>query len=152
MPRIARVVIPYCPHHITQRGNYKQITFESDTDYMKYIRWLEYYKEKFGLLILAFCLMPNHVHMAAVPKYHISMAKTLNICHMRYSQYFNKKNNDVGHLWQGRFFSCPMDETYLYSAIKYIENNPVRAKLVKNADISIKRACSDGGQTNWIYY
>lgn len=134
MARIARIVVPKCPHHITQRGNYKQITFDSDKDYHKYVSWLEYYKNKFGLGILAFCLMPNHIHLAAIPASNASMAKTLNVCHMRYSQYFNKKSNKTGHLWQGRFYSSPLDAPHLYSAIRYIENNPVRANLVKCAE------------------
>ena len=60
------------------------------------------------------------------------MAKTFNTCHMRYSQYLNRKNKVAGHLWQGRFYSCALDEQHLYAAIRYVETNPVRAKLVKD--------------------
>ncbi|MFQ5952223.1 MAG: transposase [Candidatus Omnitrophota bacterium] len=134
MPRIARIVSPGHPHHITQRGNFKQITFVDNKDYLKYLYWLEKYGKEHGLLILAFCLIPNHVHLAAVPPENTSLAKTLKICHMRYSQYFNKKNNHTGHLWQGRFYSCVLDETHLYSVVRYIENNPVRAELVKKPE------------------
>lgn len=78
--------------------------------------------------------MVNHVHFIAVPVKHDSMASTFNTLHMRYSQYFNMKHNVTGHLWQGRFFSCALDERHLYAGIRYVENNPVRARIVKKAD------------------
>ena len=132
MPRIARVVALDYPHHITQRGNYKQPTFIEDKDYSVYLQWLNDYCVKYKLDILAYCLMPNHVHFIAIPRSEESLAKTFNTCHMRYSQYFNKKNNMRGHLWQGRFYSSILSEPHLYAAVRYIENNPVRAKLVKS--------------------
>ena len=78
--------------------------------------------------------MPNHVHFVTIPQKEYSLARTFNTCHMRYSQYFNKKKKLTGHLWQGRFFSCILDEKYLHAVVKYIENNPVRAKLVKRPE------------------
>jgi len=132
MPRIARLVVVGIPHHITQRGNYKQEVFSGREDYCRYLEWLKEYKGKHNLSVLAFCLMPNHVHFIAIPYKEDSLAKTFNTCHMRYSQYHNKKQQVTGHLWQGRFYSCPLDEGHLYEAIRYIENNPVRAKLAKD--------------------
>ncbi len=129
MPRIARVVVTGYPHHVTQRGNYKQATFTEDSDYVRYLGWLSEYAKKYALSVLSYSLMPNHVHFIAVPKKEDSLAKTFNACHMRYSQYFNRKNDQRGHLWQGRFYSCVLDERHLYAAIKYVEKNPVRAKL-----------------------
>lgn len=134
MPRAARIVAVGYPHHITQRGNRNQNVFNKDLDYRRYLKWLERYRNEYGLSILAYCLMPNHVHFAAVPRKEVSLAKTFSVCHTLYSQYFNKKSNASGHLWQGRFYSCILDEKHLYAAIRYIENNPVRAKLVKSAE------------------
>ncbi len=134
MPRIARIVLEEYPHHITQRGNYRQKVFLKDEDYIAYLNWIKEYSKKFNLDILAYSLMPNHIHFIAIPHKADSLAKTFNFSHMRYSQYFNKKNNATGHLWQGRFYSCILDETHLLQAIRYIENNPVRAKLVKRAE------------------
>ena len=134
MSRIARVVVTGYPYHITQRGNYKQNTFVEETDYIRYLMWLEKYRNKYNLSFLAYCIMPNHVHFIAIPEKDDSLAKTFNTCHMRYSQYFNRKRKVVGHLWQGRFYSCALDEQHLYSAIRYVETNPVRAKLVKNPE------------------
>lgn len=132
MPRIARAVAPDYPHHVTQRGNYRQTVFEDDQDYRQYLGWLREYSLKYDLKIWAYCLMSNHVHFICVPCNADSLSKTFNTLHMRYSQYVNRKKKMKGHLWQGRFFSCTLDERYLYAAIRYVENNPVRAKLVKS--------------------
>ena len=78
--------------------------------------------------------MPNHIHFATTPKTEDSLAKVFRSTNMNYAQYFNKKYNRVGHVWQCRFFSCAMEETHLYSTIRYIENNPVRANLVPRAE------------------
>jgi len=77
--------------------------------------------------------MSNHVHFVVVPLKEDSLAKTFNTLHMRYSQYFNQKSKVKGHLWQGRFYSCILDERHLYAAVRYVENNPVRVKIVKKA-------------------
>ena len=77
--------------------------------------------------------MPNHVHFIAVPGKEYSLSKTLSACHMCYAHYINRKNRLTGHLWQGRFYSCILGESHLYAAVRYIENNPVRANLVEKA-------------------
>ena len=134
MPRIARIVSVGYPHHITQRGNNKEDIFINDADYMHYLKWLEECISKYKVSILAYCLMPNHVHFIAVPMAYYSFAKTFKVCHMLYSQYFNRKQVRIGHLWQGRFHSCVLNEKHLYAAIRYVETNPIRAKLVKKAE------------------
>lgn len=134
MARIARAVAVEYPHHITQRGNYRQTVFGSDKDYLLYLEWLKTYAEKYSIKIWAYCLMRNHVHYIAVPMAADSFSRTFNTLHMRYSQFVNKRENTAGHLWQGRFFSCALDEKYLYAAVRYVENNPVRAGVVQRAD------------------
>lgn len=134
MPRIARVVAPGYPHHITQRGNYQQNVFEDENDFKQYLFWLKEYSTKYYLRIWAYCLMINHVHFVCIPDRADSLSKTFNTLHMRYSQYFNAKKKVKGHLWQGWFFSCMLDEKHLYSAIRYIENNPVRANIVNSPE------------------
>lgn len=133
MPRVSRIVAVGYPHHITQRGNYRQSVYENEEDYTQYLQWLKEYSHKHSLKIWAYCLMSNHVHFVAVPMKEDSLAKTFNTLHMRYAQYFNQKNKVKGHLWQGRFYSCILDESHLYAAIRYVENNPVRARIVKKA-------------------
>ncbi|MHC4114880.1 MAG: transposase [Planctomycetota bacterium] len=134
MPRIARIVAVGYPHHVTQRGNNKEKIFIDDTDYLHYLKWLEQYTKEYKLSILAYCLMPNHIHSVVVPLVLHALSKCLKICHMLYSQYFNRKEDRVGHLWQGRFHSCVLDEKHLYAAIRYVETNPVRAKLVQKPE------------------
>lgn len=131
MPRVARIVTVGLPHHITQRGNYGQNIFLDDNDRRQYIAWIEEYSKKYKLSIVAYCLMQNHVHFIAIPDRENSFARTFNTAHMRYSQYLNKKMQTRGHLWQGRFYSCVLDELHLIAASKYIERNPVRARIVR---------------------
>ena len=133
MPRDARIVAPNFPHHVTQRGNYKQKVFYTKKDYVLYLEWLDEYANKYELSIIAYCLMPNHVHFIAIPTYENSLASTFRICHTRYASYLHKKKNLKGHLWQGRFFSSVLDDAHLYAAVKYVELNPVKAGLVKHA-------------------
>ena len=133
MPRIARVVAVGLPHHITQKGNYCQDVFLDVDDRTRYLAWIKEYSLKYELSILAYCLMRNHVHFIAVPLKDDSLAKTFNTAHMRYSQYFNKKLRQRGHLWQGRFYSCVLDEPHLMLAARYIERNPVRAGIVEKS-------------------
>jgi len=134
MPRIARAVAVGFPHHITQRGNYRQSVFQSDEDYLQYREWLTQYSKKYGLKIWAYCLMSNHVHYIAVPMEEDALARTFNTVHMRYSQHANTRQNNRGHLWQGRFYSCALDEKHLYAGVRYVENNPVKARVVKKAE------------------
>jgi len=133
MARIARVVVPELPHHITQRGNFGQDTFFTDEDRTCYLSWLKAYAQRYGLRIWAWCLMTNHVHFVAVPEAKGSMAKTFNQTHMRHAQRINSRFKINGHLWQARFYSCVLDEPHLYRAVRYVENNPVRAGLVRQA-------------------
>jgi putative transposase len=135
MPRIARVVVPEYPHHITQRGNYRQDIFQGDADRRHYLTLVAEYSRKFNVTILAYCLMNNHVHFIVIPHNKDSLADTFHIVHTRYSQYFNKKLKTAGHLWQGRYYSCVLDERHLLAAARYVERNPVRAGMVnKPAD------------------
>lgn len=131
MPRRPRLIVPGMPHHVTQRGNNKQPVFDDDGDMRRYLVWMSEYCVKFNLDILAYCLMPNHVHFIIVPEDDASLSKALNAINMRYSQYRNRKNKSSGHVWQGRFFSCVMDEKHMIAAARYIERNPVRAKMIR---------------------
>ncbi|MBU2573107.1 MAG: transposase, partial [Elusimicrobia bacterium] len=134
MPRLARVVGVGLPHHVTQRGNYRQEIFNNDSDRERYLIWVAEYTRKNNLSVLAYCLMANHVHFVVVPSREDSLARAFNSAHMRYSRYFNGKHKIAGHLWQGRFYSCVLDDRHLLAAARYTERNPVRAKLVPRAE------------------
>ena len=130
MPRTARLVVPDVPYHVVQRGNYRQDIFEDDEDKTFYMELFLQYSKQHKLKLYAWCLMSNHVHFIVEPSSESTLAKVFNTTHMRYSQYFNKKKGVRGHLWQGRFFSCPLDNEHLYEAIRYVELNPIRAGIV----------------------
>ncbi len=129
MPRLPRAIAVGYPHHITQRGNHREAVFTEPGDYSRYLKWLAQYAEKYGFDVWAYCLMPNHVHLVGVPGNEDSLAKTFNTVHMKYAQHYNRKSGETGHLWQGRFFSCVLDEHHVYAAVRYVEMNPVRGGL-----------------------
>jgi len=133
MARIARVVVPALPHHVVQRGNRCQKVFFSDEDRKTYLDYLKIYAKPAGINIWAYCLMDNHVHIIAVPDKKESLTSGFSEAHRRYTRFINFKQGWRGYLWEGRFKSYPLSQKHLYAAIRYIENNPVRAQIVKKA-------------------
>lgn len=134
MPRIARLVVPGYPHHVTQRGNRRQRTFFEEADYQAYIAFLCELKDRVRVDVWAYCLMPNHVHLVLVPLRRDSLAKLLGVAHHRYARHVNLRHEWQGHLWQERFHSTVMDEQHLLAAVRYIELNPVRSGLCSRAE------------------
>ncbi len=132
MPRTARIVIPLVPHHITQRGNNQQDVFFTNKDRGVYLKLLKKQSTKYNVEILGYCLMSNHVHILAIPCEEDSLAKSIGRTHLIYAQYINELQKRSGHLWQNRFFSCPLDTRHFWAAMQYIERNPVRANLVEH--------------------
>lgn len=132
MPRLPRIVIPGLPHHITQRGNRRQQTFFSAEDYQTYLELMHEACDRYRVKLWSYCLIPNHIHLIAVPPTKASLAKAIGRGHESYTRYINFKMKWRGYLWQGRFGSSPMDEEYLLLAARYIELNPVTARLVAN--------------------
>ena len=135
MPRLARTVFANVPHHITQRGNRREDIFFTDEDREIYLAWLTDYCQEHNVDILAYCLMTNHIHLVAVPTTKEGLQNVLKPLHMRYAQRFNRQRGLKGHVWQGRYFSAPLDDSYLWAAIRYVERNPVRAGIVKKAEL-----------------
>lgn len=134
MPRIARVCAVNYPHHITQRGNNRGDVFFDDEDKAFYLKTLSGYGKKWGLDIWAYCLMTNHVHILVTPEQEESLARGIGGTNLVYTQYINRKYKRSGRLWQNRFYSTMIEkEPYLWAVIRYIELNPVKAKLVKKA-------------------
>jgi putative transposase len=134
MPRIARYVFPGLPYHVVQRGNRRENVFFGDADRTAYLRWLSEYCAFYGVQILAYCLMTNHVHFVAVPATEDAFETTFRALHTRYAMRVNRVRQSTGHVWQGRPFSAVLDEAYLYTAVRYVELNPVRAGMVGKAE------------------
>ena len=120
------------PHHVTQRGNARREVFETDSDRLVYLSLLRQQAELQKLGILGYCLMPNHVHLIVVPHREDALRTALRNAHGRYAAYLNARQASSGHVWQGRYYSCPMDEAHLWSALRYAERNPVRAGMVSD--------------------
>ena len=135
MARIARIVVPGYPHHVTQRGNRRQETFFCDDDYREYISLMSQWCGENRVEIRAYCLMPNHVHLIAVPGEKESLARAIGEAHRRYTRYVNFREGWRGYLRQGRFASCVLDQRHLIAAARYVELNPVRAGLAEHPEI-----------------
>ena len=129
MPRIARIIAPHYPHHITQRGNNRVDVFLDDEDKAKYLSLLKDYSKRLAVDVWAYCLMTNHVHILAVPAGDESLSRCIGRTNLLYTQHFNRKYNRSGRLWQNRFFSTIVDkESYLWAVARYIEQIPVNRR------------------------
>ena len=134
MPRLSRTVFAGLPHHITQRGNRREDIFFAGEDRAVYLSWLKEYAEVHDVEILAYCLITNHIHLVVIPSHADGLENAVGRTHWKYAQAINRLHGRSGHLWQGRFFSAQLDETHAYAAVRYVERNPVRAKMVRFAE------------------
>lgn len=135
MPRIPRIVGVGHPHHIIQRGNNRENIFLNYKDYEKYLSFLSRYSEEKGAAVFVYCLMPNHVHLLVTPSGEEALAKMMQGVTLCYTQYFNREKGRTGRLWECRYHSTVIDgERYLWAVSRYIENNPVRAGIVKKPE------------------
>ena len=135
MPRIARAVATGFPHHIVQRGNNRERVFFDKEDEERYLSLLKKYSAKWDSPLLAYCLMSNHIHILTRPKTDESLYKMMQGVTLCYTQYANGKYQRSGRLWESRYHSCIVDkEKYLWAVARYIEQNPVRARMVKRAE------------------
>jgi putative transposase len=129
MPRLARVIAEGVVHHITQRGNARRMVFESDADRLVYLDLLRRDSALHRCSLVGYCLMSNHVHLLVVPDRADSIAQALRHTHGRYAAYLNARQGKSGHVWQGRYYSCPLDRGHLWTALRYVECNPMRAGM-----------------------
>jgi putative transposase len=106
----------------------------SDADRHAYLELLGRHCELYGLSLWGYCLMTNHVHLIAIPRSGEALAQTLKHTHGQYASYWNARQSSSGHVWQGRFYSCPLGESHLWTALRYVELNPVRAGMVPAAE------------------
>jgi len=133
MARLARLVIPGLPHHVTQRGNGRAQTFFEEADYALYRELLAQACQDAGVEVWAWVLMPNHVHLVLAPSDEDGLRRALAPVHRRYAGHVHARQRRTGHFWQGRFGAVVMDEAHLCAALAYIVQNPVRARLVGRA-------------------
>ena len=134
MARRRRIILPRFPHHVTHRGNRRADIFRDDSDRRFYLSKAAEYSLKYQVRLYSYCLMTNHVHLIPVPESRASLSQCLHDLHGRYADYFNQKYGLVGHVWQERFYSCVLDDAHLWNAVRYVEQNPLRAEMVKKAE------------------
>src|SRR5262249_7892828 len=129
MTRHARLVSPGCPHHVTQRGNRRLDIFRDDHDRLKFIELLHLDINRYELAIWAYRIMTNHIHLIAVPQTLTSLSDAMRDCLSDYALFFNRRYDYVGHLWQQRFYSSYLGYEHVWTAVRYVEQNPVRAGI-----------------------
>lgn len=135
MPRHQRILSQTGIYHIMMRGNERKNLFVDDEDKQRFIETLFNKKTEAGFFVYAYCLMDNHVHLLLRegPNNLAIMMKRINTS---YAYYFNQKYNRVGHLFQDRFKSEPIeDDRQLLTVVRYIHNNPVKAGMVEGVDL-----------------
>ena len=132
MPRVGRVVLPDYPHHVVQRGHNRQVVFAAAEDYERYLSDLRELKETFGIKVYAYCLMTNHVHLLVGPRDTPSaLGDFMKALAGRATRYRNRLEKRSGTLWESRYKSSLVQkDAYLLACCRYIELNPVRARMV----------------------
>jgi REP element-mobilizing transposase RayT len=123
------------PHHVTQRGNGRRFVLDGDADRTIYLKLLRENIVLYGVALIGYCLMSNHIHLIAIPHKVDGLAQALKQTHGRYASYCNAAHQSNGHVWQGRYYSCPLDQSHLWEALRYTQLNPVRAGLVLGAEL-----------------
>jgi REP element-mobilizing transposase RayT len=131
MPRIGRAILQYYPHHVVQRGHNRQVVFAEAGDCERYLETLAQFKDVYGVKVYAFCLMTNHVHLLVAPEEIAGLGQLMKRLAGRQTRYHNRLEGRTGTLWESRYKSSPVDtDDYLLACIRYIELNPVRARMV----------------------
>jgi putative transposase len=129
-----RVVVAGVPYHVTNRGNRREDIFREAEDYRTYLRLLRKAITRYEVRIWSYCLMPNHIHLVAVPNRQDSLGRAMHWAHGKYAEFFNIRYGTVGHLWQGPYRASAMDEHHVLNGSRYVERNPVRAGMVCRAE------------------
>ena len=133
MPRKSRIVVVGLAHHVTQRGNNRQDVFFNAGDRALYLHLLGENAVRERLDVVAYCLMTNHVHLVVVPRAENSLARALGRTQGEYARQVNDAQARSGHIWQSRYYSCPLGDTHLWAVMRYVERNPVRAGLARES-------------------
>ena len=135
MSRSPRLVLPAVPLHIIQRGNNRMPCFAGPADHLVYLTLLRQYAAEAVCQVHAYVLMTNHVHLLLSAASRTGPSVLMRRLGQHYVQYFNRRHERSGTLWEGRFRSSLVDnEHYLLTCQRYIELNPVRARMVESPE------------------
>lgn len=131
MARLPRLTLPGYPHHVIQRGNNRQVIFDSHQDYQLFLDLLYDYARKFDVAVHAYVLMTNHFHLLVTPQTDDGLPQMMQAVGRRYVRHFNDSHQRSGTLWEGRYKSTLIQtDRYLLTCMAYIDLNPVRAGMV----------------------
>jgi putative transposase len=143
MPRLGRAVLPGYPHHVVQRGHDKQAVFATDDDYRYYLGNLAEFKALYGVKAYAYCLMTNHVHLLLAPSTAEGLGQLMKRLAGRQTRYRNGLEGRTGTMWESRYKSSVVDQDgYLLACVRYIELNPVRARMVGDPEAYAWSSCA----------
>ena len=133
MPRVGRVVLANYPHHVVQRGHNKQVVFAEEDDFRYYLDTLQNFKDLYDVKVYGFCLMTNHVHLILQPGEETAgLGRLMKRLSGRQTRFVNRLESRTGTLWEGRYRSSPIQtDAYLLACYRYVELNPVRARLTE---------------------
>lgn len=137
MPRPLRVNAANIIFHVINRANARMEIFSTEKDYLAFINTLTEAKERFLVEVLVYCIMPNHWHLILKPLEEGALSKFMGWLTMTHTQRWHMAHHSVGsgHLYQGRYKSFPVEtDAYFIQLARYVERNPVRAKLVERAE------------------
>ncbi len=135
MARRGRLEIAGVPKHVIQRGNDRAPRFFAEADYLAYLHWLAEGCRSYGVGIHAYCLMTNHAHLLLTPAHVGALARVMQYLSRHYVNYVNRVHGRTGTLWEGRFKASLVDsEAYLLTLYRYIDQNPVRARMVSRPE------------------
>ena len=152
MARLARIVVPGVPHLVVQRGNRGAAVFADDQDRERYLQLFSRYRRRHGLVVYAYCLLPGEVHWVTTPGSESALAECFRGAHTEYALAINRRRRETGHLWQGRFYSCPLDETHFWAAVRLVERLPARAGLAARAvDFAWSSAAAHAGERKDVH-
>ena len=134
MARRPRIHFTGALYHVISRGNRRQGIFRDEKDLKRFLAYLSYCKTRFPFRLYAYALMKNHIHLL-VEVEKVPLSKIMQSFLFRYTQYFNRRYRQVGHLFQGRYKAIVCDkDAYLLELVRYIHLNPVRARVVKRPE------------------
>jgi putative transposase len=135
MARKPRIEFEGALYHVITRGNQRQEIFRCAEDYIRYLRILGEYKNRYHYVLYGYVLMGNHVHLLMETK-EVVLSRILQGINQSYTMYFNRKYATVGHLFQGRYKAILCDkDSYLLALVKYIHKNPMRAGVAKTLEV-----------------
>ena len=134
MPRPPRIIVPNVPYHVTQRGNHGRDVFLHPDDRKNYLERLIRYSGEYSFDIQAYCLMSNHIHLIGIPGKENSIAKTMQVLQAVHTKTINQRYGWTGNLWQQHHSASALDNLHLWNALRYVEQNPVRAGIVAKCE------------------